>query len=269
MTIETSETTLTVTFVRRGLEAWSTVLLAFLAAASIFIGARINLFPQVTELVCDRGKDTCSLRGPDIVGGTWAVSFPASAVKQSRIERDGAGDPKWVLDMASRPSIQLGNPTGRKAQQDDYERYAAALQDFIGDASQRDFTARFASIGGPGTIVWVLVWIVLTGAVLRLVHGWRTQITLDRSTGQLAILRSPALFPPARRSLSLANVGGAQNRKGGLFVLFSYVPTITFQLLGQDGRVLVSRAMLTSLRNAREVEADIEAVNAFLRRARL
>jgi hypothetical protein len=264
MTIATSDTALTITFVRKGLERWCAILLAFVALMSVFIGVRINVLPQMTELVCDRGKDACTLRGPDIMGGSWSVAFPASAMRSSRIARDGEGDPKWMLDMASRPSIQLGNPTGRKAQQDEYASYAPALQAFIDDATQRDFLARFASIGGPGIIVWVLVWILLIGAAARLIHGWRTQITLDRSAGQLRILRSPVLFPPARRSLSLADVGGARSRKGGLFVVSSYVPTIKFQLLGRDGRVLVSRAMLASLRNAQEVEADVEAVNAFL-----
>ena len=253
MTTAISDTSLTITFVRKGLEAWSAILLALVALASVFIGARINFFPQLTELRCDRGTDVCWLRGPDIVGGSWSVSFPASAMRRSRVERDGEGAPKWMLDMESRPGIQLGNPTGRKAQQDDYATYAARLQSFIDDPTQRDFAAHFASIGGPSTIIWVLVWIVLTGAALRLVHGWRTQITLDRASGALGIRRAPSLFPTIHKSPALGNIKEAQSRKGGLFVFFSYVPTVRFQILGLDGRVLFSRAMLASRQNAEPV----------------
>jgi hypothetical protein len=265
MTIAASDTTLTITFVRKGLERWCTILLAFVALMSIFIGVRINVFPQVTELVCDRGKDACALRGPDIMGGSWSVSFPASAMRASRIARDGEGDPKWMLDMVSRPSIQLGNPTGRKAQQDEYAAYAPALQAFIDDRTQPDFAARFASIGGPGLTVWVLVWIALTGSVLRLIHGWRTQITLDRA--KLEILRFPALFAPARKSLPITGVMEARGRKGGLFLFSSYVPTITLEILGRDRRVLFSRAMLANRQSAQQVQADIEAINRVLRDA--
>jgi hypothetical protein len=265
MAIETSGSTLTISFVRRGLEKWSTVFIAFTAIASILIALGINVFPQMTELLCDRGKDACTLRGADITGGSWSVAFPVSAMRRSRIERDGGDDPKWMLDMASRPSLQLGNPTGRTVQQDDYATYASALQSFIDDETQGDFAARFASIGGPSPLIWMLVSLALIGTALGLVHGWRTQIILDKAAGKLGILRAPSLFGPARQSLALAKVKGAGSRKGGFLLLFSYVPTVKFQILGQGGRMLVSRSMLANRRNTEDTRAAIEAMNAFMR----
>jgi hypothetical protein len=99
-----------------------------------YLGLRINASPQQTELLCDRGTDVRSVSGHDIFGRAWTFSIAASAMKRSRLTSDNRErNPEWVLDLASRPTVDLGNPTGRTTQQKQYAKYSVALQSFIDD----------------------------------------------------------------------------------------------------------------------------------------
>jgi len=264
MTIEKSDTSLTVTFRRRRAEKWITIVVALVAVEAIYIGLRINAFPQQTELYCDRSKDVCSVSGHDGFEGTWTYSFAASSMQRSRIVNDKYGDPKWVVDRAARPIQELGAPTGRKTQQEQYAKYSVALQSFIDDPAQRSFEARFDSIGGPSGVGWALLILFFAFVLLRFIHGWRARLIFDRAAGQVTIECTPALIPPVRRRFPLASVLAARGSKGGMSLLFAFFPTITFRLIGRGDRVLFKRRMMADKKREVEIHDDIKAVNDLL-----
>src|SRR5689334_9017758 len=156
ITIEKSHQSLTLTFRRRRIEKSITIILALVTVFAIYGALRINVFPQRTEIVCDRDSDVCRVSGPDILGGGWTYSFAASAMKRSQVVGDESGDPKWVVELSSGRVQELGAPTGRRSQQEQYAENAAVLQGFIDNPDASRFEARFDSIGGPSDIVWVI-----------------------------------------------------------------------------------------------------------------
>ena len=269
MTIEKSPTALTVTFRRSGWDKWVPIIVAAVMVEAIYIALRINAFPQQTAIVCDRGKDLCTVSGYDIFGGSWTFAYPASEMKRSRVVADKSDDPRWIVERATLRPQELGSPTGRAAQQAQYTKSSAALQSFIDDPTQPLFEARFDAIGGPGDLGWAALIAFFGFVVLRYVNAWRARLVFDRVAGELAIVRTPALVPPARRTLPLAEVVDAESGKGGMFLLYAFLPTVTFRLMADGRRVLFKRRMFAARKSEAEVREDVAAINDFLRSPRV
>jgi len=263
ITTEASDQSLTITFRRSGTEKWTAIVLALLTLEAIYIAFTINVFPRQTHLVCTRATDICRVNGYDIFGGGWKYSFAASAMKQSRITTDADGDPRWVVELVSGTDQELGAPTGRRTQLDAYAENSAALQSFIDDRAKPSFETRFDAIGGPGGIVWLLVLLLSAAVLVRFTHGWRTRLVLDRVAGDVTIARVPALLPRARR-LPLTDVVAARRARSGVFLWHSYVPVVSFRLIGRNDRVLFRRRMMASRRAETEIHAAVRAVNDFV-----
>lgn len=264
MSIDRSDNVLTVTFRRRWEDKFTAFLCALVVIEAPYLVWRIEVSPQQSVLLCDRGNDTCSLSGHDVFGGGWTFSYPASQMRRSRVVPDKYGQ-KWIVDMAGEPTVNFGNPTGRTAQQEEYAKYSAALQAFIEDRAQRHFEARFASIGGLGVVPWILVELLFGFVLFRYVHGWRTRLIIDRTAGQLTVQRTPALWPPARQVFPLADIERVEGRKGWMVLRFVYFPTYTFCLIGHHGRVFFSRTVIAGKKAVAEFNADIDAINNFRR----
>jgi hypothetical protein len=269
--IEKTDGQLTIAFRRTRAEKVVTVIAALVALQMSYIAARIFVFPQQSGLVCDRARDGCTHSGTDILGSSWRYTFPAHEMKRSQVEGTKYhGEVRWIVDTTSttRNPLELGLPTGRKAQQEQYNRHSAALQAFIDNPDQATFEAHYDSLGGPAGVVWILMALLFGFLLFRLIHGWRARLVVDRRTGVVTIHRTPNLWPLARRRIPLADVVTAQIAKGGMFIFFAYLPTISFRLAGRENRVLFRRRMTRNPKTEAEVGDDVAAVIDFLGQAK-
>lgn len=239
--------------------AW---ILALVLAQLAYIAARVTFFQKPSELRCDRAADRCTLSGSDIFGSAWDVTFPASAMNGSSVEDRGSSEKAWVVERSTGGRLELGNPTGRGVQQDVYRRASEALEAFIHDRARPALELRFEALGGPTGAVWILSAALVIYILAGLLHGWRTTLTIDRFAGELTILRRPALWPPARRVLPLSSVARAETQPGGLWLVFSYLPTVTLKLVGGDGKVLFRRRQTA----ADETRRQAAAINQLLQK---
>jgi hypothetical protein len=247
----------TVTLRRSGLERATAWIVALLLVQLGYLGGRLVFFQPGSELRCDRARDLCTLRGSDIFGSEWSTTFPLRGVTGSEVREREHGELAWVLRRPGGPKaeLELGAPTGRGAQKEAYRRQAQELNVFLADSARPSFDARFEALGGPSTAVWLLVGIFFVYVLGRLVHGWRTTLVVDRAAGEITITRSPALLPPGRRALALAAGTKAEAKPGGLWLLFSYLPTVTLRLVDDDGNVLFKRRQIDAASVARAVAA--------------
>lgn len=265
MTIEKTETTLTVTFTRRWNEKLVAALALLIALETPYLAWRINLSPQQTVLSCDRGRDACLLSGHDVFGGSWTFAFPASRMQRSRIAPYSSGEQKWVVDMKGHPTVDFGNRTSQTARQQQYAANAAALQAFIADPARSRFEARFSSIGGPSSAVWAAVELLFGFVLFRFVHGWRARIVLDRTASKATVERRPSLWPPGRRQFPLADIERAVGRSDWMVLRGVYMPLYRFCLIGPAGRVLFKRTAIAGRKVVADFDADIQSINNFLR----
>jgi hypothetical protein len=97
----------------------------------------------------------------------------------------------------------------------------------------------------------------------RRLHGWRTTLIFDRPSGELRILRKPALLPSAQRTLPLASVARAESR-GWLRHGYgsSHYALTRFRLVAKDRRRLFQRRL--GLADEEGTRRRIDAINDFL-----
>jgi hypothetical protein len=107
-----------------------------------------------------------------------------------------------------------------------------------------------------------------TGVVFALLfawrlHGWRTTLIFDRPSGELRILRKPALLPSAQRTLPLASVARAESR-GWLRHRYgsSHYALTRFRLIAKDECRLFQRRL--GLANEEGTRRRVDAINDFL-----
>lgn len=146
------------------------IAVALMTALTAYFALRISVFPQAGTIVCERAADLCTVSGRDIFGGAWSYSFPASAMRRSRVvkapdTRRTIGMPHWIVETAAGEVRELGPQTDRKRQLDQYAANSVALQSFIDDPNRPGFEARFDAIGGPADFFWAVMLLPL-GAVL-------------------------------------------------------------------------------------------------------
>jgi hypothetical protein len=251
-----------VTFRRGAAEKLFVGLLAIVLPQMTFIGLRLQSQPP-SLLRCDRDKDECTLSGSDIFGGHWSNSYPVSGMLHSEVRLHKTYDEvAWVVRMKDSRTRDLAGFTDRTQQKAAYHRQSDALNTFIGDRAERTFEARFEGMGGPSSATWIAIGLVLGYILFSLVNGWRTQLAFDRAAGTLTITRSPALLPPARRTLPLASIARADASSGSMWLVFASLPTLTLRLIGSDGKVLFKRKQATSDDARREIAAINELLGA-------
>ncbi len=71
-------------------------------------------------------------------------------------------------------------------------------------------------------------------------------------------------MPPRRRLLRLDAVGRAEVRGGGLWLLFAYMPTLTFRLIGRDGQTLFRRRQVADRTAMSVFQEDIAVIGEVL-----
>jgi hypothetical protein len=245
----------TITLVRGKTEKFFIVFAALALAQLSYIAVRINYFQKPAELRCERKKDECTLSGSDIFGGGWHWSFPASGMKRSEVRAGKHGESEWVIWRSDGESRQMGSLTSRAQQIDVYRRHSAALSAFIADRTISSFEARFDFLGGPSVGVWIGISIFLAYILFALMNGWRTTLAFDSAAGTLTITRTPALLPPARRTLQLADLSGCEAKSGRLWIVFASLPMLKIRLFSRDGKVVFKRSLVTSDDAQREVSA--------------
>jgi len=265
MKVERGAASLTLRFRRQRAEKIVAAITALVALQMTYFAVRTSLLTPQKQVSCERAHDLCMVTGADIFGRQYRYHFPASAMRRSHVVPGEHHEQKWVVEMAGGRADDIGALTGRRAQIAKYETYAPALQAFIDDPAQPRFTAQVDALGGPGAAVWVLVGAMLAYVLVRLINAWRATLILDRGAGVVTVIRSPALWPPRRSSLPLAEVGGVRARTGGIFLLFAYLPTITFELVTKDDRVVFKRRMTAGKKAQQEIGQDIDAVATFLK----
>src|SRR5262249_25420623 len=146
--VERSNTRATITLTRGSTEKAVAWIAAFLLVQLGYIGLRLTFFQRPSELRCDRAKDECTLRGSDIFGTEWHTSFPASGMVRSEVEPREHRERAWMVRMTGGRSRELGSPTGRARQQEQYRRSSDALDAFIANHAQSTFETRFEGLGG-------------------------------------------------------------------------------------------------------------------------
>ena len=257
-----------VTMARGTTEKILVAILALVLVEAVGMSVRVAVFKDSAELRCERERDSCTLSGADVFGSTWSSSFAASAMTGSTVDSNRYDELTWSVRMRDGKTQQIGNPTARTRQQEQYRQGSIALAAFIADPTQRSFDARFESLGGPSGTFWGVFVAVLAFIFVRLIHGWRTTLVFDRFSGQLTITRRPSLWP-SRRTLPLTAVARAEGRIGSIWVLYAALPTLTIILRDQEGKVVFSRRQLTSDDGTRELAAINEILRAPLARRAL
>ncbi len=260
LTVDRNDARTTVTMRRGRGERTFVAVLALVLVQITYVGLRLTFFQRPSELRCERKSDSCTLTGSDIFGGGWDNGFPASGMVRSELESREHGELAWVVRMTRGDTRELGHPTGREAQRAVYRAQSDALAAFIANRAQKSFTARFEALGGPSGAMWLAIGLVFGYLLARLVHGWRTTLVFDRAAGELVITRAPALVPPGRRRIALADVVRADARHGGLWLLYTYLPTVTIRILGADDKVLFRRRLAMDA----DIGPELAAINEFV-----
>ena len=98
----------------------------------------------------------------------------------------------------------------------------------------------------------------------RRLHGWRTTLIFDRRSGELRIVKKPALLPSAQRALPLASVAQAESSRSWPRYRYgsSHYALTRFRLIAKDRRRLFQRRL--GFASEEGTRSRIDAINDFL-----
>lgn len=268
MGLSRSDQRLTIEFRRKRSDKVNLGLIGFVTVFITFFAFRLTIGQPPFSLTCTRATDTCVVNGHDIFGGSWSWHFAASKLAGSEVVKYNRSELKWIVKFRDGTENNIGNPSGRRIQKEQYKRLSAELQAFITDATRPSFSGEFEGLGAPPTPVFIVMAILLWLLLLRYLHGWYARLELDRAAGTVTAVRKPSIFGRGTRTFPLADVASVDIKRGFIFMIWSVLPTLTLRLLDSDGKTLFARREAMSRKTIPELEADLEAVRAFLGNAK-
>ena len=236
-------------FRRTRTEKTVAVIALFLTAQTGYFCYRTTIASPRFELTCDRATGQCALDGADIFGGRFTSRVAIADLRKSEA-RPKNGEVAWVITQADGKPWQIGNPSGRSTQKQQYQTLAPELQHFLDHPAQTTYHASFEGLGGPSGALFIAIVLALLALALAIIQGWRATITLD-DAGELTVRRS---FRATTR-FALSRVAETRLRPRALFILFAVVPLLNFEILDAEGAVLFKRRTTSTPRTRAQFEA--------------